>query len=94
MPPRSYRLQLTRSAEKELLRLPPKIRRQVEQAIDRLLATLQAGERPQDMASLVGEPEGYRLDSGEYRILFYLLESDSLVKVIRIRHRKDVYRNL
>lgn len=94
MPSKVYRLVVTRSARKELLALPPRINEQVERAIDRLLARFNEGERPQDMKKLRGREQTYRVDSGEYRILFTLDESAALITVMRVRHRKDVYRGL
>ena len=89
-----YRIVITRTAQKEILHLPAKIRRQVEETIDRLLSTMNAGERPQDVRPLQGEPDAYRIDSGEYRILFYLDNDARLITVSRVRHRRDAYRNL
>ncbi|MHB0869701.1 MAG: type II toxin-antitoxin system RelE family toxin [Chloroflexota bacterium] len=94
MSPESYRLVLLRTARKELLTLPTKIGDQVERTIDRLLATFQEGKGPQDVRPLEGRPHCHRIDSGEYRILFDVDEVDRLITVFRIRHRKDVYRNL
>lgn len=91
---RSYRLVVKPTTQKDILGLQPKIRRQIEAAIDRLLATLNEGQRPQDIKPLAGRPDHYRIDSGEYRILFQLDEAAGLVRVFRVGHRKDVYRNL
>lgn len=94
MPGKDYGLIVTRSARKELLGLPPKVSEQVERAIDRLLSHFNAGERPQDMRPLRGNPGMYRLDSGEYRIVLLLDEPAATITIVRVRHRKDVYRNL
>jgi len=86
----SYRLSITRRAEKEIARLPPKIWRQV---VEKVLA-LEANPRPQDVKPLKGEEDAYRVDSGEYRILFHLDNKAKEVTVFRVKHRRDVYRNL
>ena len=65
MPGKDYRLIVSRSAEKDLLRSPPKVGDQIERAIDRLLDRLRHGERPQDMRGIVGRPDTFRIDSGE-----------------------------
>ncbi len=91
---KAYRLVVSRSAAKDLVGLPPKIGDQIERTIDRLLARLRAGQRPQDMRPIVGRPHTYRIDSGEYRVLFEVDEAAAIVTIIRVRHRKDVYRNL
>jgi mRNA interferase RelE/StbE len=89
-----YQLVFTRSARKEAVGLPPKISDQIERATDRLLQAFQSGTRPQDMKPIQGRPGTYRVDSGEYRILFELDEVAKTITIIRVRHRKDVYRNL
>lgn len=94
MPGRAYQLEITRSARKDLVDLPTRVSEQVEKAIDRLLSRLLAGERPQDMKKVHGRPHTYRVDTGEYRILFSLEETAKVVTIFRVRHRKHVYRNL
>jgi mRNA interferase RelE/StbE len=94
VPGKDDRLSVTRSARKELVGLPTKIGDQVERTIERLLARLRDGQRPQDMKGLEGRADTYRIDSGEYRVLFELDEAAAVVRVIRVRHRRDVYRTL
>jgi len=86
----SYRLSITRRAEKEIAGLTPKIRRQV---VEKVL-TLEVNPRPQDVKPLKGEQDAYRVDSGEYRILFHRDEQTKEVTIFRVNHRRDVYRNL
>ena len=76
----SYRLSITRQAEKEIARLHPKVRRQVVKKI----LTLEANPRPQDVKPLKGEEDAYRVDSGEYRILFHLDDKAKEVTVFRV----------
>lgn len=94
MPSKEYRLVIVRSARKEMVALPPKISVQVQRAIDRLVFTINSGQRPQDIKPLKGEDNAYRIDTGEYRVAFELDDKARLVIVYRVRHRKDVYRNL
>ena len=55
---------------------------------------------PQDSKALKGVKFGYRVDQGEYRILYYLVESvddrPGEVQIFRVGKRNDgeVYRNL
>lgn len=46
------------------------------------------------MRGIVGRPDTFRIDSGEYRVIFEMHEATAVVNVIRVRHRRDVYRNL
>lgn len=46
------------------------------------------------MKPIQGRPSTYRVDSDEYRVLFEVDEAAKTITIIRIRHRKDAYRNL
>ena len=85
-----YALRLTKSAEKQLYDLQPK---QFKQVVKKIFS-LQAEPRPQDYAPLQGYPDCYRVDQGEYRILYKI--EDTEVQVFRVGKRNDdeVYENL
>lgn len=85
-----YALQLTRSAEKFLYALPAKQFKQVATKV----FSLQSNPRPQDCKSLKGMPGSYRVDQGEYRILYTIAEDE--IEIFRIGKRNDdeVYQNL
>jgi mRNA interferase RelE/StbE len=84
----SYNLEIKRSAAKELGQLPPKDRGRIVARIQ-LLAQ---DPRPQGAEKLSGQ-ERYRIRQGDYRIL-YEIEDDILrVMVVKIGHRRDVYRS-
>jgi mRNA interferase RelE/StbE len=87
---REYAVELTRTAEKELKRLHPRVRRQVRKR----LLELETNPRPQDVKRLRGTERVHRIDSGDYRILYEVDDSSKMIEVWRIAHRKDVYRNL
>ena len=85
-----YEVVVLRPAEKEIRRLAPKIRRQI---LEKLVG-LETNPRPQDVRRLHGVEWGYRVDSGEYRILYEIDDAERRVVVRVVKHRKDVYRNL
>ena len=85
-----YRVFVRRPAEETLARLPPKIRRQVA---ERLLE-LVSNPRPQGVKLLRGREKTFRVDSGEYRIVYEIDDAERRVTVRVVKHRKDVYRNL
>lgn len=87
-----YRVEVESRAGKEIVALPPRVRRQVGATISRLAETLGRGERPQDMARLQGGDNEYRIDGGEYRVLFWLDNRARLITIGRVRHRQDAYR--
>lgn len=86
----TYEVKLTRSVVRHVGRLQTKIRNQ----LDRRFEELRSNPRPHDSKRLVGRHKSYRIDSGEYRILYDVDDEIRHVAVWRVRHRKDVYRNL
>ena len=83
----SYKLLIKRSAAKELEALPPKVRRSIASKIAALAKT----PRPPGVEKLSGQ-EKYRIRHGDYRILFAIDDGALTVTVVRIGHRRDVYR--
>jgi mRNA interferase RelE/StbE len=83
----SYSLRIKASAVKSLRRVPTAERLRLIEAIDRLATEPTAG------GVLKGEFRGLRrLRVGRYRIVYEVDEGELTVLVIRIGHRKDVYR--
>jgi mRNA interferase RelE/StbE len=90
-PPPPNRVELTRPAFKQLAALPGKVQRQIGAAIDQL----RTNARPPGSQKLQGADDLYRVYSGSYRIIYSIAEPGTIVvTIIRIGHRKDVYRNL
>ena len=92
MPPTDYRLSLTDNALKQVYALPSKVRGQIERTIDRLLEHYRAGTRPQDTRPIRGLPNTFRIDSGEYRVVYEHDAGGEELIVFRIAHRSSVYR--
>ena len=83
----SYSLFLKRSAAKELESVASKDRRRI---VDRI-QTLATEPRPPGIEKLSGA-EKYRVRQGDYRILYTIDDAAHTVVVIKIGHRRDVYR--
>lgn len=85
-----YRIELLPAAESDLASLPAKIQRQISNKI----GTLATKPRRPD-CKLRGDPQGrYKIRSGDYRIVYRIEDDRVLVIVVRIGHRKDIYRFL
>jgi mRNA interferase RelE/StbE len=83
----SFRVSLKPSAHKELGALPEKVRGQIASAL------LHLGENPHPPGSIkLKGREGYRVRSGDYRILYAVDHSASVVTILAIGHRRDIYR--
>ena len=83
----SYRLLIKASAAKELESLPKDDRKRTVTKI----SALASNPRPRGVEKLSGN-EQYRLRQGVYRILYEIDDRDVIVTVVKIGHRREVYR--
>ena len=82
-----YSLKIKQSAFKELKRLGKKDRNRIVEAVDQL------AEQPHAGKLLKGGFSGLRrIRIGSYRIIYEINEGEVLILVLRIAHRKEVYR--
>ena len=85
----SYRIYLRRSAAKELKRLPkPTIQKVIKR-----IESLAIDPRPVDCVKLTGQ-ELYRIRQGSYRIVYSIQDNELIIWIIKIGHRKDIYKRL
>ena len=82
----SYRVDITRSVEKELEALAVKDHRRV---VTRMRA-LAGDPRPHGCEKLSGE-EKYRLRQGDLRIVYEIADPELTVTIVKVGHRRDVY---
>jgi mRNA interferase RelE/StbE len=83
----SYRILIKPSAVKELEALPRKDRPRVVSRIQGLART----PRPAGCEKLSGL-DRYRVRQGDYRIIYSIEDVELVVLVVRVGHRRDVYR--
>lgn len=84
----SYRIELKRSAAQEIESIAQKKQRQ--QIVARI-AKLADDPRPAGCQKLSGQ-ESYRIRQGEYRIIYTIEDDRLIVTVVKVGHRRDVYR--
>lgn len=84
-----YQLKFTPSCLRDLKRL--KNNRQVLASVLATIEKLAHEPRPFGVEHLGGD--AFRVRDGEYRIVYCIDDSERIVAVTRIRHRKDVYRH-
>jgi len=86
-----YTIIFDKSAEKDLDKLSLEITRRVIKVI----SNLADNPRPLGFKKLTAANENlYRIRSGDYRIIYAVADEIKIVNIRRVRHRKDVYRNL
>ena len=83
-----YELYLERSAENDLKRLPsPTFQRIIIQ-----IKTLAENPRPSGCRKISGSKNDWRMRIGDYRVIYEIDEKEKAVKIMRVRHRREVYR--
>lgn len=83
----SYEIRIKPSAVKELRDLPKKDRARI---VDRI-QVLSDDPRPRGCEKLTGGAR-YRVRQGTFRVLYEVDDEDRIVTVVKIGHRRDVYR--
>ncbi|MCX6879720.1 MAG: type II toxin-antitoxin system RelE/ParE family toxin [Verrucomicrobia bacterium] len=84
----SFRIEFARSATKDLRGID-------RQWIPVMVAAIEAlanDPRPVGCKKLVGSEHTYRIRVGDYRVVYDIKREELVVFVIRVRHRRDVYR--
>ena len=84
----SYRVEVTKSAAKDLRGIDRKWIPKIMAAIE----SLEAAPRPMGCKKLVGSEHTYRIRVGDYRVIYDIQDNKLLILVVKIRHRRDVYR--
>jgi mRNA interferase RelE/StbE len=83
----SYRILFKKSVAKDLRKIPKKDRQRILERID----SLTEDPRPAGAEKLSGDGK-YRIRQGSYRILYLLEDEIITVTVVKVGHRRDVYR--
>jgi mRNA interferase RelE/StbE len=84
----TYEIEFKRSALRELGKLPKEFSRRVGLEIEKLAAD----PYPPGCKKLHGEMNLFRIRVGEYRVIYSIDGAKLIITIIRVGHRKDVYR--
>jgi mRNA interferase RelE/StbE len=84
----SYRIEWKTSAVKELKNLDRSVVGRIVEAV----GSLADEPLPGGCRKLRGSEDTYRVRVGDYRVVYEVLGGARVVKIVRVRHRKDVYR--
>jgi mRNA interferase RelE/StbE len=83
-----YTIIVTNPARKQLLKLPATMQERIAEAIDALAEI----PRPHGVEPLKGLLDTYRIRVGDYRVIYALHDEELLILVIRVGHRRAIYR--
>ncbi len=85
-----YRVEFKRSAAKALKKVPKPDRRRIRNQIDTLMESVPDPE----VTKMKGNNPFHRIRVGDYRIVYEMDEEKSVILVLKIGHRKEVYRHI
>ncbi len=85
-----YRLLYKKSVDKDLRKLAVSVRKQIVQKITGLAQE----PRPAGSTKLKGATDLYRIRYSDYRIIYQIRDQELIVLVIKVGHRKEIYRDL
>jgi len=83
-----YQIEVTRAAQRDLTSLPKNVFKRVDAKIQSL------AEDPHPRGSKKLEDDVFRVRVGDYRIIYQVISKRIVIAVIRVRHRREVYRGL
>ncbi len=85
-----YRIEVKRSAAKELKKIPKADRKRISDKIDSLAENLP----DPDISKLKGNNPFHRVRVGDYRIIYEIQNDTLVILIIKIGHRRDIYKSL
>ena len=85
-----YQIEITSTAKRDLSKLPKNFLKQ----IDRKILALAENPYPPDVKKIKGHLNLYRIRSGDYRLIYQINKNILIVIIVRVRHRKDIYKKL
>ncbi len=84
----SYKISVKKSAEKELRAILGPYLKKIVKKID----NLSVNQRPAGCEMLAGEERYFRIRQGDYRIVYDVNDASREVTIVKIGHRREVYR--
>jgi len=81
-----YQVRITKTAQKQLDKIPS----QIATRLFDLIQSLATNPRPNGCKKLKGR-DGFRIRKGDFRIIYDVIDNLLIVEVIAIGDRKDIY---
>lgn len=85
-----YKVEVKRSVVKAIACLETSIQRQIAEA----LKSLASCPFPNGSRKIQGRADTWRIRIGNYRVVYEVHEERLVIYVVRVGHRREVYRNL
>ncbi len=86
----TYRIEFKKAAAKSLKRTPKADQKRIAEKLDSLSENLPAPE----ITKMKGDNPFHKVRVGNYRIVYEIQDDILVILIVKIGHRKDIYRNL
>lgn len=86
--PQAYKVYLERAAEQDLKRLSARN----FQRIIPCIKALAENPRPIGCRKISGSRNDWRIRVGDYRVIYEVEDEEKVVRIMRVRHRRESYR--
>ena len=83
-----YKVEFTSSAAIEFRSLTTQLKRRIAPILD----SLSQDPRPVGVRKLAGYENLYRVRIGQYRVIYEVNDDNLIIRVTRVRHRREAYR--
>lgn len=83
-----YEIEISRTAERQLRRLD----RAAQERVTAAMRALARDPRPRGSRKLQGYDDVFRVRVGQYRVLYSISGSTLIIVILKVGHRRDVYR--
>lgn len=84
----SYKIEWRKSTKKDLRKIPRKEVAKIIGAVE----SLSANPYPYGSVKLSGSEFTYRIRVGNYRVIYEVFEDRIIIEILKVGHRKEVYR--
>ena len=84
-----YRLEIAPSADRDLVKLRDRIRKEDLERLRMAVNSLAEQPRPQGVRKIKGADYAYRIRIGSYRIVYEVFDRDKLVLILQIARRTE-----
>lgn len=85
----TYQIEIKSKVAKQLKKLPNDLRDRINEKI----LEIAENPRPSGVVKLEGSNDTYRIRVGSYRVLYDIFDDVLLISVIRVGHRREVYKD-
>jgi mRNA interferase RelE/StbE len=84
-----YRVEVSPAADRDLEKLKGRIRMQDVERLRNAVRSLAENPRPPGVRKIRGAEKAYRIRVGNYRVVYDVYDSDSLVLILQVARRSD-----